>query len=169
MKGKVKLIGFSFLVIMILIQGTPVNAHTPASVTLLYDFSSQVLTVQVSHSVADVNTHYIYQVVVEKNSVVVLTRDYTTQNTTSGMSATYNIPAAHNDVLKATAKCIISGQNSNQITVTDPASTSTTTTTGPDTSPTNGEQAYLDLAMLVAVAIVVIGVVAVVFVFLKRR
>lgn len=159
MKGKMKLVGFSFLMIMILIQGITVNAHTPASVNLSYDFSSQVLTVQVSHSVADVNTHYIYQVVVEKNSVVILTRDYTTQNTTSGMSATYNIPAAHNDVLRVTAKCIISGQNSNQITVADPASP----------TPTNGGQFYLDMIVFIAVAVVAIVVILVVVLFLKRR
>ncbi len=152
---------FSFLAIMILIQGAPVNAHTPGTMTLSYDYASQVLTVGVSHSVTDVNTHYIYQVVVEKNSVEVLTRDYTTQNTTSGMSATYAITATHDDVLRVTAKCIISGQVTNQVTVVDPENT--------DTTPTNGGGTPIDTALLIGIAIVAIGVVAAIFALMKRR
>ena len=152
---------FSSLVIMILIQGTPVNAHSPNSMDLSYDYVSQDLTVEVSHSVSDVNSHYIYQVVIEKNSVEVLTRDYSTQNSTSGMSATYSIAAAHGDVLRVTAKCSQSGQITDETTVVDPENTNTT--------PTNGDGPWMDTTLLIAVAIVVIGVLAVVFAFLRRR
>ena len=161
MMRKKILVIFSFLAILILIQGTPVNAHSPNSMNLSYDFASQVLTVEVSHSVSDVNSHYIYQVVIEKNSVEVLTRDYTTQNTTSGMSATYSITAAHGDVLRVTAKCIQSGQITDETTVVDPDNT--------DTTPANGDGPWMDTTLLLAVAIIVIGVLAVVFAFLRRR
>lgn len=155
------LVIFALLAIMILVRGTPVNANSPSSMNLSYDFSSQVLTIDVSHSVSDVNSHYIYQVVVEKNSVEVLTRDYTTQNSTSGMSATYNIAAAHGDVLSVTAKCIQSGQITREITVVDPENT--------DTTPTNGGGDWMNMTVLIAVAVVVIGILAVVFLFLRRR
>ncbi len=161
MTRRVILLAFSFLVIIILVQGIPVNAHTPGPISLSYDFESQELTVQVTHNVEDVNTHYIYQIVVEKNSVVALTRDYTTQNTTSGMSASYEIAAAHGDVLRVTAKCIISGQASNQITVIDPDST--------ETIPTNGGELLISPTMLIAVAVIAIGAVAVLVMLLRRQ
>ncbi|MFX1607108.1 MAG: hypothetical protein ACFFDD_14535 [Promethearchaeota archaeon] len=143
---------------LLVIQAVPVSAHTPGPMTLDYNFGTQVLSVQVTHSVTDVNTHYIYQVVVEKNSVVVLTRDYTTQNTTSGLSATYSIAGAHGDVLRVTAKCIISGQASDQITVVDPTAT-----------PINGGGTWLDMTLIIAVAVVAIGVIGIVFAFVRRR
>ncbi|MFW9809935.1 MAG: hypothetical protein ACFFE6_11225 [Candidatus Thorarchaeota archaeon] len=146
---------------LLLLQVAPVTAHTPGPMTLDYDFGTQLLSVQVTHSVSDVNTHYIYQVVVEKNSVVVLTRDYTTQNTTSGMSATYSISAVHGDVLSITAKCIISGQYTDDVTVVDPSVTTTT--------PTNGGTTPLDLTLIIALVVVVIGVIAVIFAVFRRR
>jgi hypothetical protein len=163
MKREKLLFLMSFLAILILIQASPVAAHPPSSMNLSYDFASQVLTVDVSHSVSDVNSHYIYEVVVEKNSVDVLTRDYTTQNSTSGMSATYNIAADHGDVLSVTAKCSQSGQMTDEVTVVDPENTDTSPT------PTNGDGPWMDTTLLIAVAVVVIGVVAVVFALIRRR
>ncbi len=161
MKRRMILLVFSILSIIILIQGTTVNAHTPGPISLSYDFESHELEVQITHNVENVNTHYIYQIIVEKNSVVVLTRDYTTQNTTSGMSASYEIAAAHGDILRVTAKCIVSGQASNQITVIDPDSTETITT--------NGGELLFSPTMLIAVTVIALGAVAVIVMFLRRR
>ena len=130
MKRRMTLAIFSFLAMMILIQGTPVNAHTPGPMNLTYDFVSQELTIVVTHDVPDVNSHYIIQVNVERNSVDFLTRDYTSQNTTSQMSAIYSIPAVHGDVLEVTAICSVSGSVTNQITVVDPENTDTIPTIG---------------------------------------
>ena len=162
MKKKYMVLIVSVLAILILIPVTRVSAHNPEAMDLSYDFSDQELSVQVTHTVSDVNTHYIYQVVVEKNSVVVLTRDYTTQNTTSGMSATYSIGAVHGDMLSVTAKCIQSGQITRQITVIDPEVTTTPTTP-------NGGGFYLDMMVMIAVLIVAIVVVSIAFAFLRRR
>ena len=151
----------AFLALMVFFPIMQVNAHNPSSMNLSYDFGNQELTVQVYHSVADVNTHYIYQVVVEKDSVVVLTKDYTSQNTTSSMSAIYSIEAAHGDVLRVTAKCSVSGQITEEVTVVDPEST--------DTIPTNGGGMYLEMTVIIAIAILAIGIVAVAFTVLRRR
>lgn len=161
MKRRMLLFCFSFLVVVILIQGTPVNAHTPSSMNLSYDFASQELTIVVTHNVPDVNSHYIIQVNVEKNSIDFLTRDYTSQNTTSQMSAIYSIPAVHGDLLEVSAICSISGSVTDQITVVDPTNT--------DTTPTNGDGTPIDMVLIIAVVIVSIGVVMVIFAFLRRR
>jgi hypothetical protein len=171
MKRRTTMFIFSFLGIFILIQGTPVIAHTPSSMNLSYDFASQVLTVDVSHSVSDVVSHRIATVTIEKNSVQVINRVYSSQNTTSGFSATYHIPAVDGDVLSVTAVCSISGQVADEITVSDPAATTTPTTPEPSTTPTptNGYGFPLSVPLLIAVAVVVLGVVLVIVVLVKRR
>lgn len=161
MMKRIALLAISILAVMILIQGTPVYAHSPGPMTLSYDFTNQELTIVVTHSVPDVNSHYIIQVNIDKNSVDYLTRDYTSQNTTSQMSAIYSISAVHGDVLSVQAICSVSGSVSGQTTVIDPANT--------DTTPTNGGGTPMDTTLLIGVAIIAIGVVAVIFALLKRR
>ena len=161
MKRKMMLFCFSLLGIMILIQGTPVNAHNPSSMNLSYDFANQELTIVVTHNVPDVNSHYIIQVNIDKNSADFLTRDYTSQNTTSQMSAIYSISAVHGDVLDVQAICSVSGSVTNQITVVDPANT--------DTTPTNGGGTPMDMTLIIAVAVVAIGIAMVIFALLRRR
>jgi hypothetical protein len=162
MMNRRKLLILGLFLAMMFIHVAPVNAHTPGPMTLDYDFGTQVLSVTISHSVADVNTHYIIQVVVEKNSVEVLTKDYTNQNTTSTFSATYALPATHGDVLSVTAICSVSGQATDEVTVVDPAVTTTTT------PPPNGGTP-MDMTLIIAGAVITIGVIAVVFAVMRRR
>jgi hypothetical protein len=77
------------------------------------------------------------------------------------MSVTYSIPAVHGNVLSATAKCIQSGEITNQVTVVDPDNT--------DTTPTNGGETWMEITLFIGIAIVAIGVVAMIFALLRRR
>ncbi|MFW9830975.1 MAG: hypothetical protein ACFFD8_04310 [Candidatus Thorarchaeota archaeon] len=95
----------------------PTRAHPPSGMNLSYDYDNQVLTVTVFHSVADVNTHYIEQLVINKNGQFEMDRNYTNQASITSMSDTFNIDAANNDILQVTAICSISGQIIQQITV----------------------------------------------------
>jgi hypothetical protein len=96
---------------------TPVSAHPPNDMTLDYDFDNQILTVTVLHAVADPNTHYIERIIIEKNSVFTMDRNYTSQASSSSMADAFNINAVNNDILQVTAICSISGQIVRQITV----------------------------------------------------
>ncbi|MHA2024638.1 MAG: hypothetical protein ACW98U_01960 [Candidatus Thorarchaeota archaeon] len=145
---------------LVFIQATPVNAHNPSSINLNYDFASQELSVVVTHSVTDPVTHRIQSVVVERNSLQVIGRAYAQQNTTAEMEAVYSISAVHGDVFHVIATCSISGQIDGLETVIDPAMTDTTTPTPP---------AQMDMTLIIAVAIVAIGVIAVVFGLMRRR
>ena len=149
---------------LLFLQASPVNAHAPSSVTLDYDFGTQVLTVEVDHGVGDVNTHYIIQIVVEKNSVEFTTRDYTAQDTTSGMSDTFDVPTVDGDVLRVIATCNAIGQHANTITVSDPSITTTTTTTG-TASPTGMDTT----TVAILAAIIGIGIILLVVASVKRR
>ncbi len=84
---------------------------------LNYDYDNQILTVTVFHSVADPNSHYIEEIIINKNSAFVMNRTYTSQSSTSSMADTFNVNAEDDDILQVTAICSISGQITQQITV----------------------------------------------------
>ena len=163
-KKKLSFLSILFLSVLFL-QAAPVNAHTPASIILDYDFGTQVLTVQVSHSVTDPNSHFIIQIVVEKNSVEFITRDFTSQPSTSGITETFDVPAVEGDVLRVTASCNFVGDAVDSFTVSE--SSTTTTTTDTTTPPPNG--GTIDMTLIIAVAVVAIGIIAVVFALIRRR
>ncbi|MHA1864200.1 MAG: hypothetical protein ACTSWA_10570 [Candidatus Thorarchaeota archaeon] len=155
-----------FVTILLAGQLVTVDAHTPAQITLEYDFDLQELTVTVSHSVSDTNTHYIYEIIVEKNSALFTTESYTSQSSTSGMSDTISIPAVDGDVLSATAKCSISGQVSGQVTVVDP---SISTTTSSSTTGTTSTGVPIQMTTIILVGVIILGIVATVVRILRRR
>ncbi|MGY5870851.1 MAG: hypothetical protein RTV72_01260 [Candidatus Thorarchaeota archaeon] len=162
-KGLV-LLGLLF-VLLLASQPMVAEAHTPGPITLEYDSSSEILTVTVTHSTSDVNSHYIYEITVQKNSVQVGIETYTSQSNSSEVVETFTVTAVDGDVLSATAKCSVSGQVTGQTTVTGTetittSSTTTTTSTTTDSSMTT---------LLIATAIVAIGIVFVVIVVFKRR
>jgi len=127
--------------------------------TLEYNMDTDTLMVTVTHVTADVNTHYVYEIVVLKNSVQVDIETYTSQSDSSQVVETFTISAEVGDVLSATAKCSVSGQITEEITV---GGSSTTTSS-------NGTMDYTFLMILVSTAIVAIGVVVVIILFVKRR
>lgn len=143
----------SFLAIIILVQGVPVDAHAPGGTHIGYNFIDDELSVTFSHNVGGVNTHYIHQVIVELNSVVVLTRDYTSQNSTDEFSAIYHLVAEHGDFFRVTAKCILSGEATQEL----------------DLTWDNPNETPLDSTLIIASVIVALGVIAVIVVFMKRR
>ncbi len=117
MRHKSLILGALTVISLLAFIPVPTRAHTPSNMTLSYDYDNQILTVTVIHSVADVNTHYIEQIIINKNSQFVMDRNYTSQASTSSMSDTFNVAAADDDILQVTAICSISGQITRQLTV----------------------------------------------------
>jgi hypothetical protein len=153
------------LVSAILLASQPVNvsAHNPSLVALDYDLGTETLTVTVSHAVpvSDLSFHYIFRIVVEKNSVQFISRNYTSgDNTISGTADTFSVPAVDGDVLVATAYCTLAGVKSGQMTV----STSTdTTTTGTNTDT------WLPVTAMILGVLIVLGVVVAIVLIARRR
>jgi hypothetical protein len=133
MNRKLAFLALAFLC-MAVVSVQPVEAHTPGSITLEYDYQAQVLTVTVTHSVDDVNAHYIYQISISKNAAPYTQQSYTSQDSTTGMSDTFSVEAEAGDVLSATAYCVISGQVTDEITVELPTTLSTSSSATPTTS-----------------------------------
>ena len=90
-------------------------AHSPSRVLLAYDDLNQTLNVTITHTSSNIDSHYVREVVVQKNGDEVLKREYTNQTTTTTFSYHYPINATSGDLLKAVAYCSISGSRSAEI------------------------------------------------------
>ncbi|MGY5876433.1 MAG: hypothetical protein RTU30_11865 [Candidatus Thorarchaeota archaeon] len=159
-----------------------VEANDPAAISLDYDFGTQILTVTVTHSVGDPNTHYIASIEIRVNGVLSQTGSYTDQDSTTGTTETFTVPAEDGDVINAKAICSISGQIQDEITVVAPTTTSAATTTAPGTtsstepttSTTTTETSVpppndLQTTTLILIAVIAIFAIAIVFAFIRRR
>ncbi|MFX0045709.1 MAG: hypothetical protein ACFE8Z_07665 [Candidatus Hermodarchaeota archaeon] len=146
----------------------PVAAHAPSNMTLLYDWNSQELTVTISHSVADPNTHYIENITVFKNDVKFTSSLYTSQESSSTASDTFIVPATDGDVLRVWVECVLGGARESTITLSEPTGTGTTTTTT-NGGTTNGELDFITTSALIAGIVIVLGVVMVVVRVVRRR
>jgi hypothetical protein len=149
------------LTLVLTTQISVADAHTPGPMSLEYDISTDILTVTVTHVTTDVNTHYIYEIVVFKNSIQVGIMPYTNQSDSSGVTETFTILASDGDVLSATAKCSVSGQVTEEITISD-STTDTSTTTSGTLDP-------MLMSLLILTAIIAIGGVMIIVVIIKRR
>ncbi|MBK5114004.1 MAG: hypothetical protein KGD59_12750 [Candidatus Heimdallarchaeota archaeon] len=118
-KSSLILISAFLLIIGFTINSMDISSHSPASLTLEYDFSQQELTANLVHSVANMNTHYIFEIEIRINDIFDSLHNYTSQPTLSVFSYTYNITAVVGDIIEVTAECIQGGSQTKQITVTN--------------------------------------------------
>ena len=84
-------------------------ADPPRDITLIYNLQTQTLTVTITHPSTFIGLHYINQLKISKNNVLVEKNDYKSQTDKNGFVYTYKIPAAPNDILEVTASCNIQG------------------------------------------------------------
>jgi len=103
-------------IMLLLILSTPVLAHSPSQVLLAYDNMNQTLNVTITHTSTN-PSHYVREVVVQKNGDDVLKKEYANQTAANTFSYHYQINATTGDVLEATAYCSISGSRSAQTEV----------------------------------------------------
>jgi hypothetical protein len=116
-KNKKKVI-VCFVWLMILSgMAATVSANAPQSLSIEYNSETQILTVDIDHQVSDPTTHYIFQVVIKKNSETYNISTYTSQPSSTSFSYTYQVVAIQNDTLDVTASCIQGGSKTTQITV----------------------------------------------------
>lgn len=104
-------------VLLIFLLAIPVFAHSPSGVLLAYDNLNQTLNVTITHTSSNTDSHYVREVVVQKNGDEVLRREYSNQTTTATFSYDYPINATSGDLLKAAAYCSISGSRSAEIRI----------------------------------------------------
>jgi desulfoferrodoxin (superoxide reductase-like protein) len=84
-------------------------ADPPQDVMLTYNSQTQTLKVTVTHPSTFTGLHYINQIKINKNNILVEKNDYKSQPDKNSFAYTYKIPAQPNDTLEVTASCNIQG------------------------------------------------------------
>lgn len=85
------------------------SAHPPKDIGLSYDATSKTLTAVITHTSVSPTMHYIKQVEIKKNGVVLSNNLYKSQPDKTSFTYTYTAPAAPGDVLEVTGTCNIYG------------------------------------------------------------
>jgi len=116
-KKKLLLYFVIFFSLFMLTTGIKVRGNSPASINLSYNITTQTLTAQITHNVADPNTHYIETVEIRVNNTLVATETYNDQPTSSSFTYQYTISASNGDVIELLAICNISGSLTGSLTV----------------------------------------------------
>lgn len=112
-----KILAAFTLLLLVSMLAIPAIAHSPSQVHLAYDDLNQTLNVTITHTSSNIDSHFIREVVVQKNGDDVLRKEYTNQTATTTFSYNYPINASSADLLRAVAYCSISGSRSAEIRV----------------------------------------------------
>lgn len=108
-----------FFALSLLITIGNVNAHNPSNMTLEYNSTTNMLSVTITHTSANFNSHYINQVTGTKNGGQVISESYTSQPSNT-MIYEYSVNATSGDVIQVTAICTQAGIITRSITVGQP-------------------------------------------------
>jgi len=120
-----KKLSFGIAVVMILASVTvlfsagTVEAHSPSDVSIDYNIEEEELTVDITHSVGDPQSHYIYNVVVEVDGTEEINEEYDEQPDDTNFQYTYDLVAEPGSTIVATAYCNQGGSGSDTYEVED--------------------------------------------------
>ena len=147
----------SLVLVVAFVNPNPVDSTKPSDIRLTFDYGTQILTVNVSHYVANTKTHYIENLEILKNGLSILNRSYVNQSINWGMHDTFSVSAVVDDNLTVIAICskgylITSWLIVTSTTATNQSPTETITTT----EPTDGPETSLGTGPAVAVGIAVV-------------
>lgn len=118
-----------FVFILLGLQAKTITGHAPARFWLAYDFATETLSIDIEHPRSHPDIHYIDNVVIWKNDIVVQNETYTSQ-LDDNYHLYFIINASHLDVFKGYGHCCIGGNATDTITVIDPNAPTETTPSG---------------------------------------
>ena len=118
-KKIIYLMGILFAVGLLLTVGN-VNAHNPSNMILEYNSSSETLSVTITHTSSNLNSHYIFEVIGTVNGGQAINESYTSQPSNT-FTYDYIVTAINGEVIEVTARCTQAGIITRSITVGQPA------------------------------------------------
>ena len=121
------------LALLLLPQGAP--AHPPSDMVLAFDPVTRVLSVTITHIVADPTTHYVRRVLITAGNFTVSDNAYTSQPSPQTFTYTYLLPANVSGGIQVRAECSIFGSTTRSLQLTGEIPTETTA--GPGGTPTS--------------------------------
>jgi len=102
-----RLILIGAAVLLLVPQGAP--AHAPSDVQLALDQGNGILSVTITHTVADPSTHYVKRVLITTGGSVIRDTAYTSQPSPQTFTYTYLLPSGVNGEVQVKAECSILG------------------------------------------------------------
>ncbi len=112
--------GLIIVVLLSFFNQQIVQGHDPAKVTPEYHFEDQILEVWIHHPITFPDIHWVNNVQVRKNNVLVGNYSYDSQPNTVDMTYNYSISAVHFDILKIRVFCTYQGDTEVELLVLDP-------------------------------------------------
>lgn len=112
-------LGVRFLLLLalalVLICGIAI-AHSPSDMRIAYDQDTSTLIVTFTHQVEDATTHFIREVVLQKNGATVDTVTYRSQPSRETFTYRYPLSLEPGDIARVTARCSIGGSLTREYT-----------------------------------------------------
>jgi len=112
----VRMFGILTLILLVSLGGMAA-AHPPSRMQLTYQEQTGELEVDISHDVADPATHFVQEVVIRKNGVVLREETYTSQPSGDRFTYRYPVVLSPGDEVTAGADCNLFGTITARITL----------------------------------------------------
>ena len=92
-------------------------AHPPSDMQLAFDQGTRMLTVTITHTVADPTTHFVKRVLITAGGSQISNNTYTSQPSPSIFTYTYQLPSSAGGEIQVTAECSIFGSTTRSIQI----------------------------------------------------
>ena len=109
----------------------PATAHSPSSMNVTYNMETEELSVEITHQVANGNTHYVKNIIVTINGETVIDQNYSSQSGNTFSLVFKNVTADIDDVIVVVASCNQGGSITKELTVSSNGTTSPTSDSTP--------------------------------------
>lgn len=108
----------TFCSLLIVMISQIASAHSPSGMELSYNVETQLLEVTITHQVSNPESHYVYNIVIDKNGEIYDSLNYNSQPSSSSFTYNFEVNTSEDDVVKVTANCNQVGSVTKQLTVT---------------------------------------------------
>jgi len=152
-------------------------AHAPSDIDVNFNAGTRVLSVTITHQVADPATHFVKEVKIRQASTTFSESKYTSQPSPDTFTYSYPIPADITGIIEVKAECVLGGEKTKALAISTftPPSTPTGAATGATTPPLvtlpppTGATTAAPTPAEGGIAVVALGALAVLAVWWARR
>jgi hypothetical protein len=102
---------------LFVILSTSVCAHSPSNMNLNYDKSTSELKVEITHQVSNPSTHYVYNIEININDELYISKNYTSQPGSSFEYTYEDIGVIEEETIQVTALCIQGGSITKELII----------------------------------------------------
>ena len=108
-------VAFVLLGLLLIPQAAP--AHPPSDMQLAFDRGTRILSVTITHTVADPTTHFVKRVRITAGGSQISNNTYTSQPSPSSFTYTFQMPPSAGGEIQVVAECSILGSTTRSIQI----------------------------------------------------